>query len=268
MHTPSVSPYLLGKTPSFSCQADPRLSYCLYVPRDYAKRAQSARMLVAIHDTLRNNQGLRDLFADYAERANVLVLAPLFPAALSPTPELDHYKYLRDRDFRFDELVVRMAEEVGRCYAIDAARFDVFGFSGGAHFAHRFLYVEPRRIARLFVASPGSVTLPVEDFPWWPGLADFEKIFGRPVAWEDVKRVATRLVVGARDTNPGGIVQSRDHPKWIEGADAAGTNRVERMRSLHEHLKRRGARVSFEELPDVGHEVAPVVDAAVRFFSG
>jgi len=266
MMTSSLSPYLLGKTPSFTCQADALFSYCLYVPRDYAERPRPARMLVAIHDTLRNNQALRDLFSDYAERNNVVVLAPLFPAALGSPPELDHYKYLRSRDVRFDELLLSMAEEVASFYRIDASRFDLFGFSGGGHFAHRFLYAQPARISRLVAASPGSVTLPVEDYRWWPGLGGFDKVFGRPVPWDDVKRVPAHLVVGANDTHPGGIIQSRDHPKWIEGADAAGANRVERLKSLHEHLTRRGARVSFEQLAGVAHEAAPVVTAAVRFF--
>jgi predicted esterase len=260
----SVSPYLLGKTPSFACEADPRFSYCLHVPRA-AGATKPARMLVAMHDTLRNNQALRDLFSDYAEHNNVIVVAPLFPATLASAPELDHYKYIRARDVRYDDLVVRMTEEVARCYGMDAARFDLFGFSGGGHFAHRFLYVQPERLSRLVVASPGSVTLPVEDYPWWPGLGDFEKMFGHPVEWGAAKRVEAHLVVGALDTNPGGIIQSRDHPKWVEGADAAGANRVERLKSLHQRLQRRGVKASFEELPEVAHEIGPVVEAAIRF---
>ena len=43
---------------------------------------------------------------------------------------------------------------------------------------------------------------------------------------------------------------------------AAGSNRVERLKSLHAALTKRGARVTFEELPGVGHELAPVVAAA------
>lgn len=259
------SSYHLGKTASFACQADPRFSYCLYVPRGYAQRLPAARMLVAIHDTLRSNQALRDLFADHAERTNSIVLAPLFPAGIGTPDDLDHYKYLRFRDIRFDEVLLAMVAEVGARYGVGASRFSLFGFSGGAHFAHRLLYVEPARISRLVVASPGAVTLPVEDYPWWPGLADFEQVFGRPVAWDAVKRVDTHLIVGARDINPDGIVTSRDHPQWVEGADAAGANRVERLKSLHEHLKRRGANVGFEELPGVAHDIAPVAAAAIRF---
>ncbi|HYC38595.1 MAG TPA: hypothetical protein VEC19_19365 [Usitatibacter sp.] len=260
-----MSGYLTGRTPSFACQADPRFSYCLYVPKAHAAGRARARMLFAIHDTLRNNQALRDLFCDFAEESNTVVVAPLFPAGVGVADDLDNYKYLRCGDVRFDELVPQMAAEVGARWGVDGSRFSVFGFSGGAHFAHRFLYVEPARIEALVVASPGSVTLPTADFDWWPGLRDFDRIFGKPVDWESVKRVPTHFLVGADDTNPAGIVQSRDHPNWKEGATAAGGNRVERLRTLHAHLERLGARASFEELPGVGHELGPVVEAAISY---
>lgn len=264
----SASGYLLGRTPSFACQADPRFSYCLYVPRGPTPEGAPPRLLVAIHDTLRNNQLLRDQFADFAEASNSVVLAPLFPAGLGSAEELDNYKYLRFRDIRFDELLLRMTAEVAARYGVDDARFSMFGFSGGAHFVHRFLYVHPQRVAAAVVAAPGSVTLPVDDYPWWAGVADFERIFGRPLDRDRLRQVPIHLVVGANDTDPGGIVQGRDHPNWVEGAAAAGGNRVERLRSLQAHLQRLGARVTFEELPGVGHEIAPVVQAAIRFLAG
>lgn len=262
-----TSGYLTGRTPSFACQADQRFSYCLYVPPQYAERSTPARMLIAIHDTSRNNQSLRDLFAEFAESTNTVVIAPLFPAGIAVADDLDNYKYLRFRDIRFDEVLLKMTSEVAARYGVDDTRFALFGFSGGAHFAHRFLYAQPERLESIVVAAPGSVTLPVDDYKWWAGLADFERIFGRPVPWDHVREVPIHLIVGAADTNPRGIVQSRDNPNWVEGAAAAGGNRVERMRTLDAHLRQRDARVSFEELPGVGHEVEPVVRAAIRFLS-
>ncbi len=263
-----LSAYNLGKTPSFACQADQRFSYCLYVPSKYDERARPARVLVVIHDTQRNNQSLRDAFAEFAEESNTLVIAPLFPAGIAVASDLDNYKYLRFRDIRFDEVLLEMTAEVARRYGVDDARFALFGFSGGAHFAHRLVYVCPDRLRTVVAASPGSVTLPSEEYRWWPGLADFERLFGRPVPWERVRAVPLHLVVGSDDTNPRGIVQSQESPNWVEGAAAAGSNRVERLRTLHAQLKQRGARVTLEELPGVGHELEPVVAAAVRYFRG
>jgi hypothetical protein len=72
-------------------------------------------------------------------------------------------------------------------------------------------------------------------------------------------------VVGAEDVNPRGIVASSDHPNWVEGANAAGANRVERLRTLHAELAKRQDDVTFEALPGVKHEIDPVIDAAIRF---
>lgn len=261
-------PYFTGRTPAVACQADQRFSYCLYVPKAAAQSPQKARMLVAIHDTLRNNQTLRDSFIELAESTRTIVVAPLFPAGIEDPANLDNYKYLRYRGIRFDELVLAMTAEVAARYGVSDARFMLFGFSGGAHFAHRFLYVHPSRLSAVVAAAPGSVTLPTEDYAWWPGLRGFPEIFGKPVDWAALRRVPTHLVVGALDTDPGGIVQSKDHPNWIDGAAAAGTNRVERLRTLHAALKAHGASVSFEELAGAGHELGPVAEAAVRFLRG
>lgn len=254
--------YFAGRTPSFACQADPRFSCCLYVPRTTRPRS----LLVAVHDTLRNNQALRDLFVEYAEASGTLVLAPLFPAGIGDANELDDYKYLRGRDVHYDEVLLAMVGEVSARYAVDGSQFALFGFSGGAHFAHRFLYLRPERLSAVVVAAPGSVTLPDARLHWWAGLADFEARFGRPVDWDALRRVAAHLVVGADDTDPAGTIRAPDHPHWMEGADAAGSNRVERLRALHAQLLAHECKVSFEALPGEGHVVEPIVAAAIRFF--
>jgi len=263
--TADLSGYRLGRTTSFACIADQRFSYCLYVPPGYAKQSSPARLLVAVHDTLRNNQALRDLFSEYAERTNTIVVAPLFPADIVVADDLDNYKYLEFGGIRFDRVLIAMVEEVAARYGVDGSRFALFGFSGGAHFAHRFLYVHPGRLEAVVAGAPGSVTLPTDEYPWWPGLANFPAIFGGPVRWDLVREVPIHLVVGAEDVDPRGIVHSEDHPRWIEGANAAGGNRVERLRTLHAHFEKRGAKATFEALPGVSHQVGPIVGAAIGF---
>jgi poly(3-hydroxybutyrate) depolymerase len=263
MALPSSAP--MGRTTSFACQADQRFSYCLYVPKGWNEAPTATRVLVAMHDSLRDNQALRDRFSDYAEASNTLVVAPLFPAAIAVPDDVDNFKYLRFGDIRFDEIVLAMVEEVATRYRIAASTFSLFGFSGGAHFAHRMLYVHPSRLETVVAAAPGSVTLPNEDHAWWPGLRDFAQVFGHPVDWDAARKVTVHLIVGARDTDPNGIVRSKESPSWREGADAAGGNRVERLRSLHAQLLRKGVPATFEALEGVAHEAGPVVEAAIRF---
>lgn len=261
-----LSSYDLGKTASLACQVDQRFSYCLYVPHTYAQRAETPRLLVAIHDTGRHNQHLRDQFAEFAESTNTIIISPLFPGGIIVPGDLENYKYLRFQNIRFDEILISMVEEVAARYGIDGSRFSLFGFSGGAHFSHRFLYVHPDRLHAVVVASPGSVTLPTTKFQWWAGLQNFEAIFGMPVPWDRICNVPVHLMVGSEDVNPKGIVLSNDNPNWIEGAQEAGANRLERLRTLFAQLKQSQVQVTFEELAGIGHEVGPIVSAAIRYF--
>ncbi|RJG14875.1 alpha/beta hydrolase [Massilia cavernae] len=258
-----TSPFHVEKTVSFTCALDPRFSFCLYVPRDYHSNPPG-RILVAVHGTDRNNQYLRDLFSEYAQQTNTVVLAPLFPVGVEDD-DLDNYKYLNNDGIRYDRILLAMVEQVAAAYKLNADRFALFGFSGGAHLAHRFFYVHPERLSAVIVAAPGSVTLPSLAYPWWVGLYDYEQLFGRPVPWAALHEVPVHLVVGGDDINTAGIVQGRDNRRWMEGVDSAGANRLERIRSLHRDLARNHIHATLEELDGVAHQLEPVVQAAITF---
>lgn len=264
--SPHASPYFIGRTTSIACRADPRFSYCLHVPHAFRTGQKADRILLAVHGTDRRNQQVRDLFSDYAEATNTVVIAPLFPAGLGQDHEVDDYKLLRVDSLRFDRIALAMVEEVAARYAVDATRFQLCGFSGGAHFAHRFFYAHPKRLSAVVVGAPGSVTLPRADRNWWVGLADFAKIFGHEPDWPAISQVPIHLTVGREDTNPAGIIHSPADPYWMDGAESAGTNRVERLSMLHRHLAARQCQVTFELLDAVSHKLEPIVQAADTFF--
>lgn len=261
-----LSPYQLGKTVSFASQTDPRFSFCLYVPPSY-RSAASGPILVTVHGTDRNNQSLRDLFCDFADETNSIVLSPLFPVGVEAN-DLDNYKYLGGPGIRFDELLLSMVDEVSQRYEVDGSRFLLFGFSGGAHLAHRMLYVHPERLRAVVVGAPGGVTLPDQRLAWWAGVKDYAELFGRAVPWERMREIPVHLVVGAEDTDPKGTIQNRHDPRWIDGADQAGSHRVARLRSLYQQLHSAGLQVSLDMLDGVRHELAPVAAEGIRFFRG
>lgn len=264
--SPHVTPYFIGRTTSIACRADPRFSYCLHVPRMFRTGQNPDRILLAVHGTDRRNQQMRDLFSDYAEATNTVVVAPLFPAGLGHDQEVDDYKLLCVSSIRFDQIALSMVAEVAARYAVDARRFLLFGFSGGAHFAHRFFYAYPERLSAVVVGAPGSVTLPQPDRQWWVGLAGFAEIFGHEPDWAAISQVPIHLTVGRADTNPAGIIHSPADPYWMDGAETAGANRVERLGALHRHLAARQCKVSFELLDGVSHELEPIAHAADTFF--
>jgi len=254
-----------GKIPSTACQDDQRFSYCLYVPRTPSPRER--RLLVAIHGSERDNQTLCDLFAPLADALNLIVLAPLFPCGIEDPNDQDNYKYIEYRNIRFDRILLSMIAEVGASYDVDTSRFSLFGFSGGAHFAHRFLYLYPERLNAVSIGAPGSVTLLDTERDWWVGVADIGPRFGRPLDLSALRRVDVHLCVGGGDTDVRGIVQGPESKHWMEGAERAGHNRVERLESLHASLMAHAIPARLEILPEVGHRREPITAAATEFFT-
>lgn len=262
------SPYDIGRTPATACRIDQRFSYCLYVPAAVAENpARAGRILVAVHGTERGNQVLRDMFIPYAEATGSIILAPLFPCGIGAEPqERDNYKYIEFAGIRFDLLVLDMVAEVARRYGVSGDRFDLFGFSGGAHFAHRFLYMHAARLHAVSVGAPGSPTLLDRSKHWWVGVADMEERFGVALDLPAMARVRVHLAVGSDDTDTWEITHAPGSRHWMEGANDAGVTRVDRLHTLAANLTEAGLDVRMEVIPGVRHSRDALVAAAIAFF--
>lgn len=265
---PPLSRYDLGRTVAIACQADQRFSYCLYVPKALADAGglAAARILVVVHGTERGNQAMRDLFIPLADRLGLIVLAPLFPAGIIDPLDRDNYKYIEYRDIRFDHLLLYMVEEVGARYGVPVDRFALFGFSGGAHFVHRFFYLHPERLDAVSICAPGSPTLLDDSRDWWVGVRDIEQRFGRPLNRDALGRVAIHLAVGEMDADTDEITHYEGSPYWMEGANDAGVTRVDRLLSLAESLHENGLAAQVDILPGIRHERDALCASGARFF--
>ncbi|UKZ86521.1 uncharacterized protein TrAFT101_002346 [Trichoderma asperellum] len=127
-------------------------------------------------------------------------MAPLFPAGLDSSADLDSYKLLRSPTLRSDLALVDMLNEVAyRWPGIDTTKFFLMGYSGGAQFAHRFLYLYPERLAAVSIGAPGSVTILDHSTSWPTGIADVKELFGKRIDINLIKQVKIQLVVGDAD---------------------------------------------------------------------
>jgi poly(3-hydroxybutyrate) depolymerase len=239
-------------------RAEPAFSYSLHVPAATRSRCP---LLVVVHDTTRNARGCRDAFATFAERYGCIVLAPLFPAEASGPAAPDNYKFIAWQRLRFDRLLLDMVAEVADTYPVDGDRFGLHGFSGGAQFVHRFLYLHPERVAAVSVAAPGRVTPLDLSKTWWAGVGNVPEVFGRPVDLAALRAVPVQVLVGADDTGP---VEPGD-PEGYAGA--TGRTRVQRAGFLHASLAGHGVRSRLDVVPGAGHEHAPLLPHAQRFLA-
>lgn len=270
-HGAQLSYYDIGRTAVQVCAADPRFSYCAYVPESYDERGtERLRLLVVVHGTRRDNGACRDDFIDLAERHRLLVLAPLFPAGITSPRELSSYKRLRGASGEgpaYDLVLLSMVEEVSRIYRLDAQRFHLFGFSGGGHFAHRFLYAHPQRLAAVSIGAPGIVTLLDAQTPWLAGVGDFERVFGSPLDLDAIRKVAVHMVVGGEDTDTWEIALSPRHPWWQPAFETHGHNRLERMVALKTSLQTHGVEVRHDIVAGADHQQKPLLPSVKAFFA-
>lgn len=256
-----LSVYEKGATATFALATDPRFSFCLYVPD------RPSALLVVVHGSYRNFQEHRDQFIDFAQKQQCVVLAPLFPIGVRGDGNLDGYKYIQEGDIRYDSVLLTMVDQVTSRYRLAARQFGLAGFSGGGHFAHRFLLLHPGRLWGVSVGAPGSVTLLDEDIGWWPGIGDMCARFGISPDLRTLSRVPVQLLVGDRDLDTEGIMHRPGSPHWQDGAERAGLNRRDRLFSLLRSLQARGVSTKLEELPGVGHEAWPIFEAGKPFLA-
>lgn len=260
--------YDLGPTVIFSCKADPRFQYCLYVPPQVGKGAK-VDLLVAVHGTGRTSfLDFRDGFSEFGKWNDVAVLCPIFPVGVLGDGARSGYKYLAEGDIRYDLLLLEMVREVAEKYDQDWSRFAVFGFSGGGHFAHRFAILHPEKLWAASIGASGSVTLLDADRDWWVGIRDVRERFGIDFDAAALAKVPVQMVVGDADLETWEITHKPGGTYWMEGANDAGATRPERLKSLAASFEKAGVSVRFDLVPGVSHDRIKVLDRVKDFLAG
>lgn len=247
----------------FASRTDPRFSYCLHLPSALKDDTAAVRMLVAVHGSNRNAVEYRDALAPFAERNGYVVLAPLFPIDPLGTNEADGYKYLSEGPLRYDQILLGMVAEVEALIRRSFTHFDLFGFSGGGHFAHRFYYLHPRRLSSVTVGAPGGVTLLDDTRDFWVGTRDFVRRFGSAPDIEGMRATPALLLVGENDTQP--FVYPPQASAHAADMEALGRNRLERNETLYRNWLNHGLPASREVLPGIAHEGVKVMPRLAQF---
>jgi pimeloyl-ACP methyl ester carboxylesterase len=235
------------------------------VPKAYEPQGtRPLELLVLVHGTGRNPFAYQQAAADFADAHHCLVLCPLFPCGIPEPRGTENYKFVSFKGIRFDLVLLSMISEVGRIYRVDGGRFCLFGFSGGAHFAHRFFYAHPERLRAVAIDAPGVVTLLDLEQDWWCGVRNFASIFGKELCLEEMRKVAVQMIVGSDDTATWEIAVQPGWPFWMEGITASGSTRVERLAALRDSWREAGIDVEHLIVPGVGHQL--LLAPALEFF--
>lgn len=259
--------YDLGPTPVIACKADPRFSYCLYVPKSLGKGGQAPELVVTMHGTGRGFTGYRDAFEAFGRWNNCIILAPLFPIGVMGDGNRNGFKYMVEKGVRYDHILLAMVEEVAQHYGLHFDRFALFGYSGGGHFAHRFLMLQPHRLWAASIGAPGSVTLLDPTRDWWVGTRNMAELFGTAPDIEAMREVAVQMIVGAADLETWEITHQPGNASWMPDANHAGANRPERLDTLRRNFEEHGITVRFDLVPNMPHDGLKAVSRVEDFFA-
>lgn len=237
--------------------ADTSQHYLVYVP---GGAARGAPLLVTAHGISRNFEEHARRFAPYAEKHGVVLAAPYFPEE-----EFGDYQRLgRDgRGRRADLALEAIVAEVESLTGASAGRFHLFGFSGGAQFAHRYALAHPGRIARAAVAAAGWYAFPdtATPYPYGIGLPPGTGLPDVRFEPDRFLRVPITVFVGTADTTSKNL---RRNPAVDR---QQGTTRLERAERWTAAMRRaaesRGLEplVTCERVPGVGHSFREFMEA-------
>lgn len=215
--------------------------------------------LVAVHGIHRDARTQATLFGQRAAEQGRVVIAPLF-----------RYRHWRGYQQvygkrRADHGLLALLDELSATLPIDMSRFDLFGYSGGAQFAHRFAFAYPHRIVELHLLAAGWYSFPDDEpYPYGLGLPvslipGFSPLLKASLG--HFLSLPIRVYVGEQDN----VVD--EHVRTGVAIDRQqGLHRLERGRrwvnALCELAQARGLDpdISFQLLPDSGHDFKTCVE--------
>ena len=223
------------------------IPYYLYVP---SRVDPTARPLVVVHGISRRAHVHLAAFAPFAETSGRVLIAPLFSKA-----RCKRYQQLVVDPCQADKALFATLRAVAAKTGHDMDQVDLFGFSGGAQFAHRFAMMYPERVGRLAVASAGWYTLPdyEEAYPYGLAVAVDRRARFR-AKLPDFLAIPTLVMVGEKDLG------REDSLRQLPALDKRqGLTRVERAARWAQAIRQAAAdrsipaEISFRVLPGCGH---------------
>lgn len=223
---------LRGKVMRRALASDPRQHYYYYVPNTAAK---GAPIFVTVHGISRNVEEHATLFAPFAKEHGVVLVAPFFTKERNEgyqRLELDASG--RGADATLDAIVAEVAEKTGA----NAKKLYLFGFSGGAQFAHRYTLAHPERVKRTVVGAAGWYTFPDRTKPYPYGLGPSKERGALQFDPDRFLRVPVTVMVGEGDVGDESLRRNKDLD------DQQGVTRIARAQkwvaSMNRAAKRRG----------------------------
>jgi pimeloyl-ACP methyl ester carboxylesterase len=140
----------------------------LHVPAGHSPSAISRLPVIVMVHGISRNAAEQVLRASQKGLGDMVIIAPLFERRA-----MGRYQQLAEgrSGISADQALLNLLDWLA-IDGFDTRRVHLFGFSGGAQFAHRFALFHPGRVRQLFLAAAGWYTMPDASTNWPAGLAN------------------------------------------------------------------------------------------------
>ena len=207
-----------------------------HVPPSYAA---SSRVVFALHGGSRDAEGVRNNMIQKSIDYNFILIAPKFSSSNfslgdgynlgnvyvdGDNPSTDT---LNDENEWSFSIIEPLFDSVKSSLSIESEKYNLFGFSAGAQFVHRFIQFMPdARFNKVVAGAAGWYTVPNNSIPFPYGYQNSILI---STNLNDLLSSDLHIQVGALDNNPNSAGLRHN-----EYADAQGLNRVTRAVNFFE----------------------------------
>ncbi len=214
-----------------------KLDYFVYIPKG---AGADTPLLCAVHGLRRSAAQQVFQLKQWADEYGIAIFAPLFAR-----DQFRHFQTLAPNaggalpedafDAALDDCIERFGLRPSRQY--------LFGFSGGAQFAHRYALIGSKSFDRLVLMAPGWFSMPTKELPFPYGIGWSEALGLRNPTIESLSNCPTLVLVGERDTKR---TASLNQDPIID--EYQGQNRVERCKRWIEAMQDQSADCKVEPL--------------------
>ncbi len=244
--TPRSKPLERGVVLHRRLQTDWLQQYYLYIPQ---RAGNHAKIFITVHGISRNVSEHARKFAEYAEKFGVVLIAPHFPSDRFPD-----YQRLGRKGIRADKVLNEIVSEVARLTGANANKLYLFGYSGGAQFAHRYMLAYPHRVAKIVLGAPGWYTFPNPTLAYPIGIQSSQNLPQVQFNPAQFLHIPACVLVGEKDN-----LRDQELNQSTRIDKLQGKTRIERGRrwvqEMTNQARARGLSTSyvFHLLPDSPH---------------
>jgi len=235
-------------------------TYRIFIPNNCTFNSNS-NVLVCIHGISRKSKEQIRLLRKDAKENSTILIAPLFDSHSHPSYQ--RHKIGLDGE-RSDQVLNNIIADVEQRFDLRIEQFNLFGFSGGAQYAHRYALRYPKKISKLICCAAGWYSFPDSQlaFPYGIAANNDLKFMLDPAdeQLEEFLNIPITIAVGEYDKHPD---PSINRTKKVNKQQ--GFNRIERAARWANALLEQGERLGlkpqlrFVLLPQSSHSFTECV---------